>query len=65
MVNLLLLIWSITSTFAWLILLSYKIYQFLLKDYGPPIEDIDEGPQLYMPWLNSPNDYSGREKWQK
>lgn len=62
MVNIVLLVWSILSTVAWLIFLAYKTYQFFLRDYVPSFGDVDErfvhdnrntGVQLYMPWLDS------------
>jgi hypothetical protein len=71
MLNLLLLIWSILSTVAWLILLSYKIYKFLLRDYASSLDEIDErfavhesdnsNAQLYMPWLD-PHSHSTTNK---
>jgi hypothetical protein len=75
MLNLLLLIWSILSTVAWLILLAYKIYRFLVKDYGPSMDEVDErfahesenaNAHLYMPWLDPHNDWQGgNEQWRK
>ncbi|KAI6176590.1 hypothetical protein M3Y97_00814800 [Aphelenchoides bicaudatus] len=73
MLNLLLLIWSILSTVLWLILLAYKIYRFLVKDYGPSssIDEIDErfahesenSAHLYMPWLDPHNEQN--DQWRK